>query len=266
MEDRNLVAGGRRLRARTLLPPGSAGLDRGPALVLLHEALGCITQWGHFPEELVRATGLPALVYDRYGHGHAERLQGPRPLDYLEREALETLPGILAAFGIRAPILYGHSDGGTIALLHGAAFPGIPMALVCEAHHVFLEETTARGLRRAAEAYASGRLRDRLARLHGDNLDALFRGWNDVWLAPERRDWDITARLDAIQAPVLMIQGEKDEYGSAAQIEAVASRVQGPAETLLIPGCGHAPHHESRALVLERVAGFLQGLRSPIEP
>lgn len=257
-EDHEVEIAGRRLFVRTLVPPGGPDIGQGPTLVLLHEALGCISQWGHFPEELVRATGLPAFLYDRYGHGQSEGLQGPRPADYLEIEAIEVLPHILAAFGITAPIPFGHSDGGTIALLFAAEYPTVPAAVICEAHHVFLEEITVRGLRRAAEAYATGRLRDRLARLHGDNLDPLFRGWNDIWLAPERRHWDITPRLTTIQAPLLMIQGEYDEYGSEAQIQAVAARVSGPAHHLLIPDCRHVPHHECRERVLARSVAFLQ--------
>ena len=257
-EDHEVEIAGRRLFFRTLVLPGGPGIGQGPTLVLLHEALGCIAQWGHFPEELVRATGLPALLYDRYGHGRSEGLRGPRDADYLEIEALQVLPRVLQAFGITEPIPYGHSDGGTMALLFAAEYPAVPPALVCEAHHVFLEDVTVRGLHRAAQAYATGRLRDRLARLHGDNLDPLFRGWNDIWLAPERRDWDITPRLTTIQAPVLIIQGENDEYGSEAQIRAVSARAQGPVEILFIPACNHAPHHECRERVLERAAEFLQ--------
>jgi len=264
-EDHEVVIAGRRLCVRTLVPPGGPGIGQGPTLVLLHEALGCIAQWGHFPEELVCATCLPALLYDRYGHGRSEGLRGPRAADYLEAEALRVLPQVLQAFGITEPIPYGHSDGGTIALLFAAEYPAVPAALICEAHHVFLEDITVRGLRRAAEAYATGRLRDRLVRLHGDNLDPLFRGWNDIWLAPERRHWDIRPRLTSLQAPVLMIQGEHDEYGSEAQIQAVTSRTRGPAETLLIPDCRHVPHHECRERVLRQTADFLGRLRSPQE-
>ncbi len=264
-KDLDLRIEGRRLRCRSLLPEGSA-LGCGPTLVLLHEALGCIAQWGRFPEALVQATGLPALVCDRYGHGASEPLEGPRAVDYLEMEAHAVLPRILETFGIGAPVLLGHSDGGSIALLFAAEFPDVPRALVCEASHVFLEELTVRGLRRAGQAYAQGSLRERLAPLHGGGVDALFQGWNEVWLAPERADWDITAGLGAIRAPLLMIQGEQDEYGSLAQIQAVISRVGGPAETCLVPHCGHAPHHQARAQVLDRVADFLRKVLVETKP
>jgi pimeloyl-ACP methyl ester carboxylesterase len=257
-EDHELTITGHRLHCRTLCPEGHPGIGKGPTLVLLHEALGCITQWGRFPQELLHATGLPALIYDRYGHGQSEPLAGPRPSDYLEVEAFQALPQVLAAFGIETPILYGHSDGGTIALLYGAEFPASPAAIICEASHAFLEPITERGLRRAKEAYAKGPLRERLAQLHGDRLEALFHGWNEVWLSPARRHWDITGRLGTLRAPLLMIQGENDEYGSLAQVREVTARTGGPAEEFLIPGCGHAPHHQARSEVLERVTGFLR--------
>jgi len=248
---------GCQLRCRTLRPEGCEGPNSGPALVFLHEALGCISQWGRFPEELVRATGLPALLYDRYGHGASEALDGPRSPDYLEHESFTVLPQLLAALDIDAPVLVGHSDGGTIALLFAAEFPEVPRAVLCEAAHVFLEEITLQGLQRAEADFTGGPLRERLARHHGDRVDALFRGWQEVWRSPARRNWNVTARLASIQAPVLMIQGEDDEYGSPAQVQAVLSRVSGLGEAHLVPGCGHIPHSQARPLVLQRMTQFL---------
>lgn len=254
-EDLDLPLGNQHLRARWILPDGRR--SAGPMLVFLHEGLGSIAQWRDFPEALARATGFSALVYDRLGHGGSPSLAGPRTMDYLETEATQVLPSVLAACGIEAPILVGHSDGASIALLFAAAFPDAPRAVISEAAHVFLEPVTLAGLRGAKEAFQAGPLRAKLARFHGDKVDALFRGWNDTWLAPESRHWDMTSLLTTIRAPLLMIQGEDDEYGSPAQVHAVVSRVAGPAESMLIPGCGHIPHFQARERVLERAVAFL---------
>lgn len=260
-EDLDLPIGNQSLCARWLLPDGRR--SAGPTLVFLHEGLGSIAQWRDFPEALVRATGLPALVYDRTGHGGSPSLPGPRTMDYLEAEAIQVLPSVLAACGLDSPILVGHSDGATIALLFAARFPDLPRAILAEAAHVFLEPVTLAGLRGAREAFQTGPLRVQLARFHGDKVDALFHGWNDTWLAPESRHWDMTPLLTDIRAPLLMIQGEDDEYGSPAQVHAVLSRVAGPAESLLIPGCGHVPHVQARERVLERAVAFLREFAGP---
>lgn len=258
-EDFDLWIDGKRLRARSLRPDGAEPLA-GPTLVFLHEGLGSIAQWRDFPDALVRASGLPAFLYDRLGHGDSQALTANRSPHYLEEEARVTLPQILAARAMKAPVLIGHSDGGSIALLYAAAFPLEPRAVITEASHVFLEEITLAGLRRAVAAFDQGKLRSGLWPFHGEKVDALFRAWADTWLAPAHRDWDITSHMTTLRAPLLMIQGEADGYGSPAQIDAVRTRVQGPSEAMLIPGCGHAPHHEARALVLACMTAFLQGI------
>ncbi|MBK8792014.1 MAG: alpha/beta hydrolase [Holophaga sp.] len=258
VKDLKLPMEGAALQARWLLHHGHHDFHREPTLVFLHEGLGSIAQWRDFPEALARRTKLPALIYDRLGHGGSPALTQPRTMAYLEVEAYQTLPQVLAATGIAAPVLVGHSDGGTIALLYAARFPEKVTTVLSEAAHVFLEPLTIQGLCAARTAYMGGTLRTKLERMHGDKVDSLFRGWNDTWLNPAARDWDITASLTTLQCPLLLIQGEGDAYGSPAQIQAVVSRVQGPVESLLIPHCGHSPHLQAQELVLAHMDAFLR--------
>lgn len=252
-----LEAAGHRLRARWVGAPDAAP---DGALVFLHEGLGSIPQWQGFPEAVCRAVGARALVYERWGFGGSERLVLPRPIDYLYREAEETLPQVLAACGIERPILVGHSDGASIALLYAAAYPERPTACVSMAAHVFVEDVTIAGIRDVVTRWQDGDLRDRLMRYHGDNTETVFHGWADTWLRPDFRAWNMVDRLPRVVCPVLVMQGEDDEHGSAAQVEAIARGVSGPAETVLIPGCGHSPHLQARDAVLTRIAAFIAGL------
>ncbi len=251
----DLHAAGRRLHAERLTPSQVAS---GPTLVFLHEGLGSIGQWGAFPAQLCARTGLPGLVYERWGYGRSEGLTGPRQNDYLHREAEDSLPEVLAACGVaEPPILFGHSDGGSIALLFAAAYPERTRAVISEAAHVFVEEVCLAGIRRAGDAYEQGELRAGLRRHHGDHVDLMFRGWHDIWLRPHRRSWNMEAELRRILCPTLILQGEDDEYGTRAQVDAIATGVSGPAEILWLPGCGHTPHHQLREAVLDAVAHFI---------
>ena len=259
----DLQAAGHRLNAERLLPPHAA---TGPILVFLHEGLGSIGQWGAFPAQLCARTGLPGLVYERWGYGRSDPLTGPRPDDYLHREAQDSLPEVLAACGITdPPILFGHSDGGSIALLFAATWPERTRAVVSEAAHVFVEEVCLAGIRVARDVYERGSLRDGLRRHHGDNTDSMFRGWCDTWLRPDYRDWNMAAELRRITCPALIIQGEDDEYGTYAQVETIAAGVSGPAEILWLPGCAHVPHQQAREAVLATAARFIGGVCSNIE-
>ena len=268
-EDFFLRAAGHRLAARWLRPaPAAGGQDTkgGPAgarpvLVFLHEGLGSIAQWKDFPRLLVNATGLAALVYERWGFGRSDPLVLPRPSDYLAREAELALPEVLEACGIARPILIGHSDGGSIALLHAAAFPDRPVACITEAAHVFVEEITLAGVREAETLWRTTDLKNRLARYHGDRTDSLWRGWTETWLRDDFRDWSIVDRLPAITCPLLAIQGFDDRYGSADQVETIVRDSSGPAEALMVPDCGHSPHEQQREAVLRVMAAFVAGLR-----
>lgn len=250
----HVEAAGHRLRAQWI-GPGPAPDE--PTLVFLHEGLGSIPQWRGFPEDLCRASGFSGLVYERWGYGGSDLLVLPRPKDYLKREAEQTLPDVLAACGIDRPVLIGHSDGGTIALLYAAAFPERAVACIAEAAHVFVEDKAVGEIQGVVGRWEHGELKERLARHHGDNTETMFRGWAETWLSPEFRDWTMIERLPAIVCPVLVIQGEDDEHGTVAQVTAIADGVSGPAETWVIPDCGHSPHIEARAAVCRRMADFI---------
>ncbi|MDR3673142.1 MAG: alpha/beta hydrolase [Holophaga sp.] len=262
----SLWAGGLRLQAKTILPPDTSLTGNRPTLVFLHEGLGSITQWRTFPLALAAATGLPALVYDRCGYGKSEAWAEPPGPSFLETEAYERLPQLLAACGIEAPILVGHSDGATIALLCAARFPGLPLGVLAEAAHPFVEDQTVQGIWRTLRAFENTPLRDRLMRHHGAKVDALFHGWSGVWLAPAFRDWSMVHLLPAITCPVLAIQGERDEYGTPDQVRTILQGVSGPVEGLLLPGCAHAPHHQARDQVMARAERFIEGIVTRFSP
>lgn len=253
-----LHAAGHRLRAERLTPVDAAA---GPTVVFLHEGLGSIGQWRHFPAELCARVGLPGLVYERWGHGRSDPLSAPRPDDYLEREARDSLPEVLAGCAIaEPPILFGHSDGASIALLYAAAWPERTRAVISEAAHVSIEEVCLDGIRLAVAAYEQGPLREGLQRYHGAHTESLFRGWSDTWLRPSRRHWTMEAALANVACPSLLVQGQDDEYATRAQLDAIAAGVSGPAHSLWLPGCAHVPHHQARETLLDAAARFIEPL------
>lgn len=235
------------------------GARRGdrPVLVFLHEGLGAAAHWKDFPDAVAAATGLPAIVYSRYGYGGSGPASLPRPVAYMHVEGQEVLPALLAALGIERPILVGHSDGASIALIHAAMPGGNPLALVLEAPHVFVEELSLAGIRAAKTAYESGPLKDALGRWHQD-VEGAFRGWNDIWLNPDFRAWNIEGVLKMIRCPILQIQGRDDAYGTAAQLQSVELESGGPVQTLLLDDCGHAPHRDQHAAVAQAMVAFIR--------
>jgi pimeloyl-ACP methyl ester carboxylesterase len=222
-----------------------------PTIVFLHEGLGSIAQWRDFPQKLSTACSCNALVYSRRGHGHSAPRAGPHTPRFMHLEA-EVLSRLLQELEIARPVLFGHSDGGSIALLYAAmqgnANP--PRGLIVEAPHVFVEDRSIAGIEAAREAYEKSGLREGLARYH-DDADHTFRGWNDIWLAAAFRAWNIEDCLSRIRCPVLAIQGFDDVYGTMAQIDAIAARVPGEVSLLKLAQCGHAPHREQTAKTLE---------------
>lgn len=253
-EDLFVVAGGHRLRVRWF---AARRRPEQGVIVMLHQGLGSVGQWRDFPENLAAATGCAVVGYDRWGHGGSDPLTLPRPADFLDQEAQHTLPDLLDSLGLGRVTLYGHSDGGSIALLFAAARPERTVAVISEAAHVFSEANAATGFAAVVAAFETGDLRQRLARHHGDNLDAMFRGWADIWRSPAMRGWRMTDRLPAIRCPVLVMQGANDDHGTLAQVEAIASGVSGPTETWIVPGCAHSPHLEASAAVVGHCAAFL---------
>jgi pimeloyl-ACP methyl ester carboxylesterase len=229
-----------------------------PTIVFLHEGLGSVSMWRDFPERLAAETGCRGLVYSRRGHGASGPIDGPRPVRFMHDEALEVLPALIAHFQLKEVILFGHSDGASIAIIYTGARMGSVRALVLEAPHVFVEPVCIEAIAKIHRAYETTRLGERLARYHGTNTDSMFRSWAGVWLRPEFREWNIEETLRPIEVPVLVIQGENDEYGTLKQVEAVSSRVSGPARTLVLPKCGHSPHRDQCQAVLEAAARFIR--------
>ncbi|MBS0393927.1 MAG: alpha/beta hydrolase [Proteobacteria bacterium] len=230
----------------------------GPEILMLHEGLGCVAQWRDFPTRLAQATGRGVIAYSRLGHGRSSPPHGARGADYHFEEATRWLPQLLRGWGVHRPLLFGHSDGATIALLYAALHPDEVAAVVAIAPHVKVENATLDGLVRAREAFQSSGLRAKLAPYH-DDVDSVFWSWNRTWLDPAFRDWNIEALLPAIRAPVLAMQGELDEYATLDQIESIGRRVA-DAEIVALTGCRHAPHRDQPQLVLEATTRLLARL------
>ncbi|WGF89757.1 alpha/beta fold hydrolase [Marinivivus vitaminiproducens] len=251
---RDVEIAGHRLRVHVV---GTPALGQ-PVVVLLHEGLGSISMWRAFPDVLSQTLRLPVLVYDRYGHGESDPLSGPRAPGFLDHEAVDVLPALLAACGVTRPILLGHSDGGTIALMYAAAFPERPLACITEAAHVLSEAKTREGVASVMRRWRDDAdFRRRLSRHHGDGTAAMIEAWGEVWLRPEHEAWSMLDRLPAIRCPVLAIQGWDDEHGTRAQTDAIARGVGGPVEIAMIEDCAHVPHHQAPKTVLDRVRTFL---------
>jgi len=230
-------------------------------IVFLHEGLGSARQWRDFPNRLSSLCGCGFLTYSRWGYGGSDARPRPWPADFLEAEAITVLPELLAAAGIVRPVLFGHSDGGTIALMHAAAVPDGVRGVIAEAAHVVLEDVSILGITRARDRFLHGDLRARLRSRHGEHAEDTVLGWTENWLRPELRKWDIRARLSGIRCPVLVIQGRDDDFGTLEQVEAIVSRVAGPTETLILDACGHIPHRERPRDVIKTAARFIERLR-----
>lgn len=240
---------------------------RRPLMVFLHEGLGSVAMWKDFPARLCQALGWRGLVYSRPGYGAST----PRPSsqawtpDFMHQQAWEVLPAFLAAVevdvGVDPPWLFGHSDGGSISLLHAARFATEVSGLVVVAPHIFVEAISLRSIAQAREAYQKTDLRQRLARYH-DDPDSAFWGWNDVWLHPDFQSWNIEPELASIRAPLLAVQGLDDEYGTLAQIHGIARQVP-HTELLELPDCGHSPHKDQPDRLIQGVQAFLQRHANP---
>jgi len=249
---KHLVVNGLRLEYRDY-PAAIAGR---PELLLLHEGLGCVAMWRHFPEKLAAATGCRVIVWSRAGYGGSQAYTEPRTTRYMHREAEEALPALLAELKIERPLLIGHSDGGSIALIFAGAFPDVPRGIAVLAPHEFVEAETLAGIREARTAWQTTDLPQKLARYHHAQTERVFSDWNDCWLSPPFRDWNIEAYLPRIRCPVLAIQGEDDEYATLRQIDAIAEQVPGT-QLLKLANCGHSPQRDQEAAVLAALAAFV---------
>jgi pimeloyl-ACP methyl ester carboxylesterase len=247
----SVTVAGRRLEVAEW--PGDAA-ER--PLVLLHEGLGSVGLWRDFPEALQEATGRRVIAFSRFGHGRSEPPPSPRTPAFFHEEALEVLPELLARLGLEAPILVGHSDGASIALIHAGRHPVTGIALL--APHVVVEDVTVAEIRVARERYVDGDLRERMAR-HHDDVDAAFWGWCDVWLDPAFRDWSLEEDAARVDCPVLLIQGVDDPYGTLDQLDRIQARVRGRVRRLEVRG-GHSPHFDAADEVLAALASFVRDL------
>ena len=226
-----------------------------PALVFLHEGLGSIKLWRDFPARVAKATGRKALIYDRYGYGNSEVLKEPRvDVKFMHREALEALPQLLSELSIKNPVLVGHSDGASISLVYSGTHP--VKGLVVMAPHVFIEKFNLESIRKIRATFETTDLPQRFAKYHTDPRKTFYL-WNDAWLDPAFEKWNIEEYLPRIACPVLAIQGENDEYGTMAQLDAIRRQVKGPCELLKLEDCGHSPHRDQPERVLSSVVRFI---------
>ena len=237
--------------------PGDAG--SASTLVFLHEGLGSVALWRDFPRKVARRLNAPALVYSRFGYGASDGLQGKRTPRFMHEEALGVLPALLDQLGVERPILIGHSDGASIALIHAAASARPVRALVCLAPHVFVEPVCVESIAKVRQSYLETDLRQRLEKYH-DHVDDAFLGWADIWLEPEFLAWSIEDLIARIEQPLLLIQGRDDEYGTLAQLDRIEARVKGPATRLVLSPCGHSPHRDQEAAVINAIAAFVARL------
>ena len=231
--------------------------DEAPTLVLLHEGLGCVGLWNDFPAKLQKATGCGVFVYSRAGYGQSGPVPLPRPLTYMHDEARDTLPQLLEAIGFRHGLLIGHSDGASIAAIYAGSHQDHRVGgLVLIAPHFFTEDPGIRSIEEARVTYENGELRQRLARWHAD-VDNAFRGWNGAWLDPDFRKWDITEFLAYIRVPILIVQGEDDQYGTVKQIEMAQQECYCPVEVALLPGARHSPQRDAPEATLKVTSEFV---------
>jgi pimeloyl-ACP methyl ester carboxylesterase len=249
--------GGRAIEYRVIPGP----VSERPPLVFLHEGLGCAALWRDFPDKVARDIGVPALVYSRFGYGHSAGLERPRTPRYLHEEALDVLPALLDRLGIAQPLLIGHSDGASIALIHAASGARPVAGIVAMAPHVMVEPMGVEAIARIAEMYAQGPLRTRLARYHA-RVDDAFYGWANIWRDPAFRDWRLDDEARALSIPALLIQGVDDEYGTLAQIDRIEQLAKGPVERLMLDPCGHSPHRDQEAAVLAAIVSFAGRLQA----
>ena len=249
---------GRRLETR-LIPGARAG---APAIVMLHEGLGSISLWRDFPEKIAAATGCTVFAYSRHGYGQSDVLDAPRLVEYMHREALDVLPELLDVMRINRPVLVGHSDGASIALIHAGAHAdprtGV-RGVVAMAPHVFVEDVSVKSIAEAKAAFETTDLPQKLARHHADSAKT-FYGWNDIWLHADFRAWNIEACLSSIRCPLMALQGIDDEYGSMAQLEAIAAQAGGPVDLVKLAACKHSPHRDQPEATLAAITRFVASL------
>lgn len=232
-----------------------------PAIVMLHEGLGSLAMWRDFPQRVAQATGAQVIVYSRRGYGQSDPLPGPRGVDYMHIEAKDVLPKLLTALGIDRPLLIGHSDGASIAIIHAGSGHAVA-GLVLMAPHAFVEDLTVESIAAIKEIWKTSDMASRLGRYHRD-AEHTFWGWNDIWLLPAFKQWNIEEFVPRIAAPMLVIQGLDDEYGTPAQCEAIKARATAPCRLLMLENCKHSPHRDQPDRTLQAIARFFPSVTIP---
>ncbi|RZS93669.1 alpha/beta fold hydrolase [Aquimarina brevivitae] len=239
---------------------GSPITREQPTILFLHDSLGCTALWRDFPKQIAETTGLSCISFDRQGYGKSSPFRiKKRKITYLEEEA-HTLLKIIQGLHLDSVILFGHSDGGSIALLTAALFPEQVKAVITEGAHVFVEEITLQGIRDAVDLYQTTDLKQRLTKYHGEKTEKVFKLWTETWLDPSFSNWNIEKYLNAILCPSLIIQGKQDEYGSLAQVDSITTQTSGESQSLIIPDVGHTPHKEDRKTVIAETISFIKRL------
>ena len=251
------LGNGARIHAEALQPADASQAASRPVLVFLHEGLGSTRMWKGFPQALCDAAGCDGLLFDRQGHGQSDPQQQPRTIHYLHRYALEELPQVLAqAIPDRDYVTIGHSDGGSIGLLHAAERPARLRGLITLAAHIYVEDVTLQGIRDALDAWHAGKLRG-LARYHGDRVEQVFMAWNATWLTPAFAHWNMAYALPAISVPTCVMQGAGDQYATVQHMHDIAAGIHAATDQLL-PDCGHSPHLENPEATLQAMQQVLQ--------
>ncbi len=241
--------------------PGEPG---EPYLLFLHEGLGSTAMWKKFPGMLCKETGYPGLLYDRLGHGRSSALMAPRRINYLHEHALFELPEVIGQLIPQQRFfLIGHSDGGSISLIHASQKPDLLMGIISEAAHVFVDSKTLQGIRATAHDFQAGELNG-LFKYHGEKTTDVFNAWHRTWLSDWFKSWNIEYVLPSIECPGLVVQGTQDPYGTTAQVRAIASGVSAPVQIEMIAGCGHTPHHESQEQVVSLISEFIKQTMRPV--
>jgi pimeloyl-ACP methyl ester carboxylesterase len=231
-------------------------------LIFLHDSLGCNALWRSFPVQLAASLGYNYLMYDRRGYGlSAPFSSDPRQVDYMDTEA-EILMEMLRHFNISQSILFGHSDGGTIALLAAARYPEAFKAIITEGAHVFVEDITLDGIANTKQQYLQTNLKERLQKYHEQNTDALFNAWTETWLSEAFSSWNIESILPAITCPVMVIQGVEDEFGSIEQVHAIANNVSGYSQVCMVVNAGHSPHKQNEIWLIHECCRFIDKINA----
>jgi len=248
------------VKGKNLFVKFNNSFENRSTIVFLHDSLGSVQLWRDFPEKLAEATQCNVLIYDRLGYGKSFPMAThERENNYMELEA-DVLNDLLSELNIKEVILFGHSDGGTIALITASKYPEKIEAVVCEAGHIFVEDVTVKGVEEALQAYNTTNLPERLQKYHGDKVETIVKAWTEIWLSEKFRSWNIEYLLKNIIRPLLFIQGENDEYGTLDQVEKTVLQVTGITEKFIIPNIGHTPHKEAPEIVLQKSIEFINSI------